>query len=200
MTRLILWRHGQTEWNSSRRVQGQTDVELTEVGRRQATAAAERLATVRPDALVSSDLRRAADTAAALAALTGLPVETDPRLRERHFGEWQGLTFPEIAERWPQEAARWLAGDPSPGCDIEEMDELTKRATDALRDIADRYAGRTTVVAVHGGAGRAGTAGLLGWPPEVATTLGVLDNCHWTDLRFDDLRGWRLGAHNVPTC
>jgi len=198
-TRLIIWRHGQTEWNRTDRVQGQTDVALSEAGREQAVLVAERLVAVHPDALVSSDLRRAADTAAALAARTGLPVEVDPRLRERCYGQWQGRTIAEIRERWPVEHARWRAGHPSPGCGIEDIDELSKRAAEALREIADRHAGGTVVVATHGGSGRAGVAGLLGWPPEVAATLGGLDNCRWSELRLDTVRGWQLRTHNVST-
>src|SRR5690606_19337304 len=81
--RLILWRHGQTAWNVTGRVQGQTDVDLDETGVAQAAATAPRVAQYRPDLIVSSDLRRAARTAAALADVTGLPVEYDARLRER---------------------------------------------------------------------------------------------------------------------
>ena len=90
VTRLLPWRHGETEWNAAGRVQGQLDPELSDVGRAQAAVAAPRLAEQRPDAIVASDLRRAADTAAVLAALTGLEVTLDARLRERFHGEWQG--------------------------------------------------------------------------------------------------------------
>ncbi|HET6212727.1 MAG TPA: histidine phosphatase family protein [Micromonosporaceae bacterium] len=197
MTRLVLWRHGQTEWNITDRVQGQTDIELTDIGTAQAEAAAPRLAAFRPDAIVSSDLRRAVQTANALAALTELPVETDPRLRERFFGEWQGLAIPDIARRWPAEYARWRAGDAGPGCGIEHRDELAKRAGSALRDIADRFDGRTVVIATHGGSAREGIAALLGWPAEVSRTLGGLGNCHWTVLRLNAVRGWQLRAYNI---
>ncbi|MEK8109656.1 histidine phosphatase family protein [Micromonospora sp. M12] len=84
---------------------------LNDRGRDQARAAAPLLAALRPDAIVASDLSRAAETAAALAALTGLPVSTDARLRERHFGQWQGLHLTEVAERFPEEYSRWRAGD-----------------------------------------------------------------------------------------
>jgi probable phosphoglycerate mutase len=89
MTRLIIWRHGNTDWNAANRVQGQTDVPLNDLGREQALAAAPLLAALRPDAIVASDLSRAADTAAALAAPTGLPVRSDQRLRSG-TGCWQG--------------------------------------------------------------------------------------------------------------
>jgi probable phosphoglycerate mutase len=197
MSRLILWRHGNTDWNGSKRVQGQSDVALNDLGREQAAAAAPLLAALRPDAIVASDLRRAADTAAALAALTGLPVRLDPRLRERQFGLWQGLLLTEVAARHPAEYAAWRAGRPDPGCAVETLDDLGERVGAALREAADGVDGGTVVVATHGGAARQGCGHLLGWGPEVLRAIGGLDNCHWTELRHDTTRGWRLWAHNV---
>ncbi|MFI6132228.1 histidine phosphatase family protein [Micromonospora sp. NPDC051141] len=197
MTRLIIWRHGNTDWNAQSRVQGQTDVPLNDLGREQARAAAPVLAALRPDAIVASDLRRAADTAAALAAVTGLPVRSDPRLRERHFGEWQGLALTEAAERFPDEFARWRAGDPDPGAGIESLHDLGTRLGAAFRDAADLAAGGTVVVATHGGGARQGVGHLLGWDHAVLRSVGSLGNCHWTELRHDDARGWHLRAHNV---
>ncbi|WP_229402428.1 histidine phosphatase family protein [Micromonospora okii] len=197
MTRLIVWRHGNTDWNAGGRVQGQTDVSLNDLGRQQAAAAAPLLAALRPDAIVTSDLSRAADTAAALAALTGLPVRVDARLRERHFGLWQGLALTEVAERHPDEYARWRAGDPDPGSGIESLDDLGKRIGTALQDAADEAPGGTVVVATHGAGARQGCGHLLGWGHEVLRSFGSLSNCHWTELRHNDLRGWHLRAHNV---
>ncbi|TDC61452.1 histidine phosphatase family protein [Micromonospora sp. KC207] len=197
MTRLIVWRHGNTDWNAASRVQGQTDVPLNNLGREQAVAAAPLLAALRPDAIVASDLRRAADTAAALAALTGLPVRADARLRERHFGRWQGLALTEVAQRYPDEYARWRAGDPDPGAEIESLDDLGKRVGTALQDAADAAPGGTIVVATHGAGARQGCGYLLGWDHAVLRTIGSLRNCHWTELRDNDVRGWHLRAHNV---
>ncbi|MEU4713743.1 histidine phosphatase family protein [Micromonospora purpureochromogenes] len=197
MTRLIVWRHGNTDWNATSRVQGQTDVALNDLGREQARTAAPLLAALRPDAIVASDLSRAAATAAALAALTGLPVRADARLRERHFGRWQGLALTDAAARFPEEYARWRAGDPDPGAEIETLDDLGKRVGSALQDAADLVAGGTVVVATHGGAARQGVGHLLGWEHTVLRTIGSLANCHWTELRHDDVRGWHLRAHNV---
>ncbi|KIR60572.1 MULTISPECIES: histidine phosphatase family protein [Micromonospora] len=197
MTRLIVWRHGNTDWNAASRVQGQTDVPLNDLGREQAAAAAPLLAALRPDAIVASDLRRAADTAAALAALTGLPVRADARLRERHFGRWQGLELTEAEQRYPDEHARWRAGDPDPGADIESLDDLGKRVGAALQDAADAAPGGTIVVATHGGAARQGCGHLLGWDHAVLRAIGSLRNCHWTELRDSGTRGWHLRAHNV---
>ena len=94
--RLVMLRHGQTEYNLGSRMQGQLDTELTELGRAQAVAAAAALAKHQPLLIVSSDLRRAYDTAVALEERTGLPVHADDRLRETHLGDWQGMTHNEI--------------------------------------------------------------------------------------------------------
>src|SRR5690606_39621881 len=88
----ILLRHGQTEWNAADRMQGQIDTDLTELGRRQAKEAARELVSRNAIAIVSSDLRRAHETALAFADHTDVPITVDPRLRETHLGEWQGLT------------------------------------------------------------------------------------------------------------
>lgn len=200
MTRLIVWRHGNTDWNAGDRVQGQTDTELNDLGREQAKAAAQLLAALRPDAIVASDLRRAADTADALAALTGLPVRLDRRLRERHYGRWQGLTLSVIAERFPTEYARWRAGEQAPGCEVESLDDLGKRVGEALQEAAETTPGGTVVVCTHGGAARQGVGHLLGWGPAVLRGIVTLRNCHWSELRHDPVRGWQLTAHNVgPT-
>ncbi|MFI9643836.1 histidine phosphatase family protein [Micromonospora sp. NPDC051925] len=197
MTRLIIWRHGNTDWNAGGRVQGQTDVPLNDLGRDQARVAAPLLAALRPDVVVASDLRRAADTAAALAQLTGHPVRPDARLRERHFGQWQGLALTEAAERFPAEYARWRAGDPDPGAGIEPLDDLGKRVGEALLAAAELAEGGTVVVATHGGAARQGVGHLLDWDHSVLRSVGSLANCHWTELRRNDVRGWHLRAHNV---
>jgi glucosyl-3-phosphoglycerate phosphatase len=197
MTTLVIWRHGQTAWNAEGRIQGQLDTELTEEGIAQAAVAARRLAALRPDVIVSSDLRRTADTAAALAALTGLTVGYDPRLRERHFGVWQGLTGAEAAARHPEEYARWRAGEPVDDCGVEGADELGKRTSTALREAAELAPGGTVVVVGHGGSIKHGAIALLGWPARVLPTVGPLGNCRWVDLRHDAVRGWQLRGYNL---
>lgn len=197
-TRLIVWRHGNTDWNAGSRVQGQTDVPLNELGRQQAVDAAELLVRLRPEALVSSDLSRAADTAAALAALTGLSVTYDERLRERYFGAWQGLTMSEVQRTRPEEHAAWTAGADVIGGDVETLDDLGKRVAEALQSAADLVpAGGTVVVATHGAAARSGVGQLLGWPREQLRTLRALQNCHWVELTHDTTRGWQIAAYNV---
>ncbi|MEV4625186.1 histidine phosphatase family protein [Micromonospora sp. NPDC049523] len=197
MTRLIIWRHGNTDWNADNRVQGQTDTPLNALGLEQAAAAAALLAELKPDAIVASDLQRATRTAEALAALTGLPVRTDARLRERFYGQWQGLTMAEVAARFPTEHARWRNGDADPGCQVEALDDLAKRIGTAFQAAADVKPGGTTVVATHGGGAKQGCGHLLGWGPPILRALGSLQNCHWTELRHDEVRGWQLRAHNV---
>lgn len=197
MTRLIVWRHGNTDWNAANRVQGQLDIPLNDLGREQAATAAPLLAALRPDALFASDLRRAVATAETLAALTGLPIRTDPRLRERYYGLWQGLTNSELWARFPVESARWRAGDPDPGCEVESLDDLGKRVGAALQEAADAAPGGTIVVATHGGAARQGCGHLLGWDSAVLATVRSLQNCHWTELRHHDVRGWQLTSHNA---
>nr|WP_296073662.1 histidine phosphatase family protein [uncultured Actinoplanes sp.] len=195
--RLIVWRHGNTDWNAGHRVQGQTDVPLNALGRQQAVDAAELLVKLKPDVIVSSDLRRAADTAAALAALTGLPVRPDQRLRERYFGAWQGLTMAEVASAHPDEYARWTAGQ-EVGGDVESLDDLGKRVAEALLDAAALTPpGGTGVVTTHGAAARQGIGHLLGWRVEQLRTLRALQNCHWVELTLDAKRGWQMAAYNV---
>lgn len=197
MSRLIVWRHGNTDWNASGRVQGQTDVELNALGRQQAVDAAEILVKLKPAVLVSSDLKRASDTAAALGALTGLSIGYDKRLRERYFGSWQGHTMAEVASLHPDQHARWTAGQ-EVGGDVETLEELGKRVADALRDaVTQAPAGGTVVVATHGAAARQGVGHLLGWPMEQLRTLRALQNCHWIELTLDAKRGWQLAAYNV---
>jgi probable phosphoglycerate mutase len=197
ITRVLLWRHGNTDWNTARRTQGQLDVPLNDLGRSQAAAAAGALARRAPQLMISSDLGRAAQTAAALAELTGLPVERDTRLRERHFGAWQGLTSAEVRERFPESHARWRVAEPYPGDGIEPLPDLGKRVGEAIRQAAERVPGGVTVLVTHGGAIKYGVAALLGWPDEMLPTIAPVQNCHWADLIFQPSRGWRVSAYNA---
>jgi probable phosphoglycerate mutase len=198
--RIVLWRHGRTEWNAAGRFQGQTDIALDPAGRKQAHDAARRLAALSPDLLVSSDLHRTRDTMAELAALTGLDVMLDPRLRETYAGDWQGLTGAEIAAHYPDEFVAWRAGDPllrvGGG---ETRQEVAARMAEAVRDIADKLpdAG-LAVLTTHGGAARLGIAALIGMPLERFTNIGGLSNGSWSMLRDTD-QGWVLIEHNAGT-
>jgi probable phosphoglycerate mutase len=198
--RIVLWRHGRTEWNASGRFQGQTDISLDEFGREQADGAARRLASLQPELLVSSDLHRARDTMAALAALTGLEIDLDVRLRETFAGDWQGLTGAEIASRYPEEYKSWRAGDPllrvGGG---ETRQEVAERMASAVRDVAARLSDDgLAVLTTHGGAARLGIAALIGMPLERFTNIGGLSNTSWSMLRDTD-QGWVLVEHNAGT-
>ena len=158
----MLWRHGQTMWNVEHRFQGQTDIPLDETGEAQAEYAARRLATLRPAAIFSSDLIRAASTAAPLARLTGVPVTADKELRERFGGDWEGLNDEEISARYPAERATWNPPNGEPTAAVAE------RVCRALTRIAATLAdGQLAVVVSHGAALRLGMERLLGLPDEV---------------------------------
>jgi broad specificity phosphatase PhoE len=109
--RLVLWRHGQTEWNVDNRFQGQADIPLDALGREQARLTAPVLAALGPTALFASDLSRTYETAQALAAVTGLAILTDKRLREIHVGSWEGLTGAEVDVADPELSRRLRAGE-----------------------------------------------------------------------------------------
>jgi glucosyl-3-phosphoglycerate phosphatase len=193
----VLWRHGQTVWNAERRFQGQSDIPLDETGQAQAERAARLLAALRPDLIVSSDLSRAAGTAAALARLTGLEVTLDKDLRERSGGSWEGLTDTEIRTRYPVEHASWTPPDGEPSAVVAE------RVAGALHRAAEAVSGPGTptglaVVASHGAALRLGMSRLLGMPEDLFGVLGPLSNCSWSVLGRRNGR-WRLVEHNAGT-
>ncbi len=152
-TRLCLVRHGETDWNASGRLQGHSDIPLNQLGRAQARAMAERLAGQNFVALFSSDLARAAETAAAAAARLGLEVETAPALRERFLGTFQGLTHAEAQMRYPADYARFRARDPDhllPGGG-ESLRAFAARIAAALAALAESRPGGALLIITHGG-------------------------------------------------
>ncbi len=184
-------------WNLERRYQGQTDVPLDETGIAQAERAARLLAALKPDAIISSDLQRAADTAAVLARLTGLEVSLDKGLRETYAGSWQGLTMAEIEERYPEEVAAWRRGEPVRRGGGELETEVAERAVAAIqRGLAMIPPGGTLVAVSHGGAARVMIGALLGLDPSLWRVLGALSNCSWSVLG-EGSHGWRLLEHNA---
>lgn len=148
MPTLLLVRHGQTQWNLERRVQGHTDIPLGEAGVAQARALAEELASETLVAVYASDLARARSTAEIVAQRHGLVVEIDPRLREKNFGSWEGLTDLEIAERFP-DARRGHWGDG------ETTEEVSERALAAVAGIVALHPAGSVLVVSHGGPLRA---------------------------------------------
>ncbi len=151
--RLIVIRHGETEWNIQHRYQGQLDSPLTEKGRAQAKAIGQRLAGFNFDRLVSSDLGRAVDTAKAIATQhNGLPWDREPGLRERDFGILAGYTRAEGAVKYPQEEEGYLHG----GVDYripegESLRDVFLRAARVFDGLAEKYAGQTICAVTHGG-------------------------------------------------
>ncbi len=197
--RLVLVRHGQTAWNSVGRAQGHADISLDETGRSQAAAAAPYLAAMGPARLWSSDLGRARETAAYIASAAEIEVRTDPRLREYDMGARSGLTTEEFAARYPREHAAWLVHDESalvPG--EETSSQVRDRIVPALRECLEALSsGETGIVVTHGACLKVGLFGLLGWPAELSRTLRGMDNCAWTVLGEDELRGGlRLVSYN----
>jgi probable phosphoglycerate mutase len=203
--RIALWRHGQTAWNAEGRYQGQTDVDLDELGVVQARVAADVLARLRPAAIASSDLSRARRTAQALADVTGLEVRVDPDLRETHGGVFQGLTGAQIRARYATEWAALAQGDPhvrpqGGETRVEVAARMLRAVLRAAEGLAD---GELAVLATHGGAARLAVAQLIGLPLERLGSLGVMSNTAWTLLERRRTGGgadtWVLVEHNART-
>jgi 2,3-bisphosphoglycerate-dependent phosphoglycerate mutase len=152
-TLVYLIRHGETLWNKEKRLQGQLDSPLTHEGIRQARVLAGRLSSVQFDAVYSSDLERARHTAKILTSRSDkVAVTFDERIRERHFGCFQGLTWEEITKKFPEEAAKERLGNPmnlAPGG--ESKQQLLSRAQAFFKDIALRHANQKILVISHGG-------------------------------------------------
>jgi len=151
-TRILLIRHGETDWNATGRIQGHNDTPLNAAGREQARRVAQRLASEPVRALYSSDLARAYETATIIGQPLGLAVVTSARLRERRYGAWEGLTSAEIQARYPEQFAEWRGRStdfaPPHG---ETRSELLTRALTELQTIARRHARELVVVVTHGG-------------------------------------------------
>jgi broad specificity phosphatase PhoE len=161
MTTVYLARHGESDWNVERRWQGHTDRPLTEKGRRQAKALAARLAGVDLDAVYASDLRRAWETAEAVAQAHGLEVTRLPELREVHVGSWGGLTRDECEARFPEAFERWRSGGQG-WDDGETYDEMAARVVSTLHQLARDHPNGRVLVVSHGGPIRAVHAHALG--------------------------------------
>jgi probable phosphoglycerate mutase len=151
-TRIVAIRHGETTWNVQTRIQGQLDIGLNETGRRQAQRLALACAGERLDAIYSSDLVRAWDTARAVARGARLEVRTDAGLRERGFGIFEGLTFSEVERRFPDQARRWRRREASFAPDGgEALQDFYGRAVGAVAALAAQHRGQHIAVVTHGG-------------------------------------------------
>jgi glucosyl-3-phosphoglycerate phosphatase len=213
--RLVMLRHGQTEFNADSRMQGQLDTHLTDLGLAQAAAAAEVLGKRQPLLIVSSDLRRAYDTAVVLGERIGLEVRVDERLRETHLGDWQGLTHQQIDFDAPgarmawRDNARWAPHGGESRVDVAARSlplvaELVAEQPEWGVDQPDR----PVVLVAHGGLIAALTAKLLGLPVDNWPVLGGMGNASWVQLsgysddavdkaaELEQIR-WRLDVWNA---
>lgn len=211
--RLVLLRHGQTDWNAIGRGQGHADVEINDVGHDQAAAMAPSVAAYRPAGLWSSDLARARQTATYVGKECGLEPRLDARFREFDLGGRTGLTMAEYAERFPSEYADFRAGlfTAVPGGETSE--QVAGRFGAGLADVITALGPDDTgVVVSHGAALKVAVIALLGWPAALSSGLQGLDNCGWVVLdELDDLNAldgpngrngkepgrFRLAAYNL---
>ncbi len=214
--RLVMLRHGQTDFNLGSRMQGQLDTELSELGRAQAVAAAEVLGKLQPLRIVSSDLRRAYDTAIKLGERTGLEVWVDERLRETHLGDWQGLTHMQIDTEVPGARLAWredATWSPHGG---ESRVDVAARSLPLVAELVSAdlewgdpsHADRPVVLVAHGGLIAALSAALLKLPVANWPVLGGMGNASGVQLsgHSDDECGdgeglvsisWRLDVWNA---
>jgi glucosyl-3-phosphoglycerate phosphatase len=206
-------RHGQTEWNAGNRMQGQLDTELSELGREQAVAVAEVLAKQHPLLIVSSDLRRAYDTAVVLTERTGSPLVVDERLRETHLGDWQGMTHAEVDAATPGARVAWRNDATWAPHGGESRVDVARRSLPLIAELVDSQPDwgtdepdRPVLLVAHGGLIAALTARLLALPVDNWPVLGGMGNASWTQLsghspraaRLDEIH-WRLDVWNAST-
>ncbi|WP_136192805.1 histidine phosphatase family protein [Actinomyces procaprae] len=201
MTRLVLWRHGQTDYNAEMRVQGRVDIPLNAVGQKQARAAAPALAALNPTRIVSSPLSRARQTAEALAELTGGEIESNEGLLERSFGRWEGLSRVDMEARWPEEYAAWRRGEDPTGVGVETRAATAARVGGTLRRILQVEGAsdeRTIVVVSHGSAITLGVSHLLGLDSAAWFGLRSMDNCRYAVVLPGEREpGWMLAKWNA---
>ena len=199
MGQLFIVRHGETEWNRQGRIQGHTDVGLSEQGIEQARCLAARLTDVRFDAAYSSDLSRAAETAALVLRDREVSLIPTPQLREYHKGAFEGLTEAELRSRYPGEYPGYVAKDldyaPEGG---ESTRQVSDRMTAIVSEIKERHLGETVLLVGHGGSLRAAMMALLGMALD-ANWRFVFGNCTLTivDTYHDNavLRLFNDGSH-----
>mgnify|MGYP000886440458 CR=1 FL=1 len=201
ITRILAIRHGETEWNVGGRLQGHLDIPLNDTGRLQAERLARALAGREPiHAIYSSDLSRARGTALALADAVGVPVITRPGLRERSFGDFQGQTFEQVRQAWPDEAQRWRRRDPEWAPPRgESLLIFQERVAQELQALAAENTGNLIVIVTHGGvldvlyraAARLGLQDARTW--ELANT--AVNRLLWSPDGGLSLVGWADVSH-----
>jgi 2,3-bisphosphoglycerate-dependent phosphoglycerate mutase len=199
ITRITAIRHGETAWNVDTRIQGQLDIALNDKGRWQAAQAAQALASESVDAIISSDLSRAYETALAIAQPHGLTVHTNTGLREREFGLFQGKTFAEIEAQHPEEALQWRKRVPdfSPQGG-ESLIQFRARVVQCLQQLAAQYNGQHLVIVSHGGVldvlYRAATGLELQAPRSWELSNASINRVLWSGEQFS-LVGWADTSH-----
>lgn len=195
--RVVFLRHGQTDYNAELRIQGQVDIPLNETGLQQAREAAASIERLHPTHVISSDLSRAFETAKAVAG--DLEITSDPLLRERGYGPWEGLTRPEIEESWPSQFATWRAGG-EPGEGIETKADVGSRVASCVESYAQSLGEADTLLVVsHGAAITNAITTMIGVDPASQSILRGLDNCHHAILRSQNQRtpGWSIVGYNL---
>ena len=190
-TTVVMIRHGQTEWNAERRIQGQTESVLSELGRRQAERAAEALAARPVDVLYSSDLGRARETAAPWSARLGLEVRTDVRLRELHYGVLEGRTWPELEASEPALVADLRAGRLKTPPGGESRSALRARAVEVMEELVTEHRGRILGVVTHGGFAASFLGHVMGLGADVRPPVRPA-NCAIHEFTFAPEAGWAL--------
>ncbi|WP_048439624.1 histidine phosphatase family protein [Caenimonas sp. SL110] len=199
-TRIIAVRHGETSWNVDARIQGQMDIGLNDTGRWQARRVGEALASEEISAVYSSDLGRAHQTAQSIAEVAGIPVVPDEGLRERGFGMFEGKTFSEIHESWPDHAHNWRKRIPEwePPEGGESLLKLRERVMKTMQALAARHPGQQIVVVAHGGVldtlYRIATGQEVNSPRTWELPNGAINRLLWTPEGFT-LVGWSDTQH-----
>lgn len=199
-TRIIAIRHGETAWNVAARIQGQLDVGLNDTGRWQARRVGEALANEEIATVYTSDLGRAHETARSIGDATGVPVVPDQGLRERSFGSFEGKTFSEIEETWPDQAYNWRKRIPEwePPEGGESLLQLRERVTRTVEALAARHPGQQIVVVAHGGVldalYRVATRQEVNSPRTWELPNGAINRLLWTPEGFT-LVGWSDTQH-----
>ena len=198
--RVVLWRHGQTDWNVENRFQGHSDIPLNKVGHYQASEAAKVLAALRPDRIISSDLIRAQETAAPLAALTDINIEINPNLRETDGGLWEGKLASENRATHGELFANWYEGGDEPaGVTGERRSDVAKRAVAVIEKETTNFSG-TIVFVTHGGTVRSVLGSILKLPIAQWGVIGGLSNACWSILELTKHHTgsrWYLAEHNA---
>ena len=198
--RVVLWRHGQTDWNVENRFQGHSDIALNKVGEYQVRAAAKVLAALNPDRIISSDLIRAQSTAAALSEITKIKVEINADLRETDGGLWEGKLASENRASHGELFANWYeGGDEAAGVTGERRSDVAKRAVAVIEKETTNFSG-TIVFVTHGGTVRSVLGSILKLPILQWGVIGGLSNACWSILELTKHHTgskWYLAEHNA---